>query len=184
LTSDERRELSELRRENCSTPCGRGRVTPSDAHGRPRGPPQKVVAQDHGARPRRGAGQGLDPTPLWPLRRAHRRYVGDITYINTWEGWVYLATVIDLASRRVIGWALADHMRTELVSEALEMAFVHRQPASGVIFHSDRGCQGSTPAPTTPPSPAPTASYCRSGAPASAGTTRWRRASSPPSNAS
>jgi transposase InsO family protein len=70
-----------------------------------------------------------------------RRYVGDITYISTWEGWAYLATVIDLASRKVVGWAIADHMRTELVEEALEMAFVQRRPPEGVIFHSDRGCQ-------------------------------------------
>ena len=69
------------------------------------------------------------------------RYVGDITYIATWEGWAYLATVIDLASRRVVGWALADHMRTELISEALLNAFETRRPAAGVIFHSDRGCQ-------------------------------------------
>jgi transposase InsO family protein len=70
-----------------------------------------------------------------------RRYVGDITYIATWEGWAYLATVIDLSSRRVVGWALADHMRTELVSEALTMALRTRGPAGGCIFHSDRGCQ-------------------------------------------
>jgi transposase InsO family protein len=63
------------------------------------------------------------------------------TYISTWEGWAYLATVIDLASRKVVGWALADHMRTELVEEALQMAFVQRRPGEGVIFHSDRGCQ-------------------------------------------
>ena len=70
-----------------------------------------------------------------------RRYVGDITYIATWEGWAYLATVIDLASRKVVGWALADHMRTELVVDALDMAFAQRRPDRGVIFHSDRGCQ-------------------------------------------
>jgi putative transposase len=70
-----------------------------------------------------------------------RRYVGDITYIATWEGWAYLATVIDLSSRRVVGWALADHMRTELVSDALKMALTNRCPAEGLIFHSDRGCQ-------------------------------------------
>ena len=69
------------------------------------------------------------------------RYVGDITYIATWEGWAYLATVIDLGSRRVVGWALSDHMRTELVSDALMMAFGSRRPPAGVIFHSDRGCQ-------------------------------------------
>jgi hypothetical protein len=65
----------------------------------------------------------------------------NITYIATWEGWSYLATVIDLASRRVVGWALADHMRTELVEDALKMAFAQRGPEKGVIFHSDRGCQ-------------------------------------------
>jgi transposase InsO family protein len=70
-----------------------------------------------------------------------RVYVGDITYIWTWEGWVYLATVIDLASRRVVGWALADHMRGELVCDALRMAIAHRRPAAGLIFHSDRGTQ-------------------------------------------
>ena len=70
-----------------------------------------------------------------------RRYVGDITYIATWEGWAYLATVIDLASRKVVGWSLADHMRTDLVEDALTMAFANRRPAEGVIFHSDRGCQ-------------------------------------------
>ena len=69
------------------------------------------------------------------------RYVGDITYIATWQGWAYLATVIDLATRRVVGWALADHMRTALVEDALKMAFVHRRPPPGLIFHSDRGCQ-------------------------------------------
>jgi putative transposase len=76
-----------------------------------------------------------------PGAEIDRRYVGDITYVMTWEGWAYLATVIDLGSRRVVGWALADHMRTELVEEALSVAFVTRRPAPGVIFHSDRGCQ-------------------------------------------
>ena len=77
-----------------------------------------------------------------PCTEMDRRYVGDITYIATWKGWAYLANmVIDLASRRVVGWALADHMRTELVEDALTMAFVNRAPEKGVIFHSDRGCQ-------------------------------------------
>ncbi len=76
-----------------------------------------------------------------PGAKLDRRYVGDVTYISTWEGWAYLATVIDLASRRVVGWALADHMPTELVEDALSMAFSNRRPAEGVIFHSDRGCQ-------------------------------------------
>jgi transposase InsO family protein len=76
-----------------------------------------------------------------PGPQTDRRYVGDITYIATWQGWAYLATVIDLASRRVVGWALADHMRTELIEQALSMAFTTRRPSEGVIFHSDRGCQ-------------------------------------------
>ena len=70
-----------------------------------------------------------------------RVYVSDITYIWTWEGWLYLATVIDLSSRRVVGWSMADHMRTELVADALGMAIAARHPAPGLIFHSDRGTQ-------------------------------------------
>jgi transposase InsO family protein len=76
-----------------------------------------------------------------PRPGADRRYAGDITYIMTWEGWAYLATVTGLSSRRVVGWALADHMRTELVEDALSMAFAQRRPPSGTIFRSDRGCQ-------------------------------------------
>ncbi len=70
-----------------------------------------------------------------------RVYVGDITYIRTWEGWLYLATVIDLASRRVVGWAMAEHMRAKLVCDALRMAIENRWPAPGAMFHSDRGTQ-------------------------------------------
>jgi transposase InsO family protein len=69
------------------------------------------------------------------------RWCGDITYINTWEGWLYLATVIDLASRRVVGWAVADHLKTDLVDAALTDALNRRRPADGLVFHSDRGCQ-------------------------------------------
>jgi transposase InsO family protein len=71
----------------------------------------------------------------------NKRWCGDITYIHTWEGWLYLATVIDLGSRRVVGWATADHLRTSLVAEALDNAVAQRRPEPGVIFHSDRGCQ-------------------------------------------
>jgi transposase InsO family protein len=73
--------------------------------------------------------------------KPNRRWCGDITYIKTWQGWVYLATVIDLYSRRVVGWAVADHMRTDLVTDALAMALQHRKPKGHVIFHSDRGTQ-------------------------------------------
>jgi transposase InsO family protein len=69
------------------------------------------------------------------------RWCGDITYIPTWEGWLYLATVIDIASRRVVGFALAEHLRTELVADALTNAVAARDPAPGVVFHSDKGCQ-------------------------------------------
>lgn len=68
-------------------------------------------------------------------------WAGDITYIRTWQGWAYLATVIDLASRRVVGFAVREQMRTELVSAAMEMALQSRRPAPGLIFHSDRGSQ-------------------------------------------
>ncbi len=66
---------------------------------------------------------------------------GDISYIRTWEGWLYLATVIDLASRQVVGWAMAGHMRTTLVSDALRMATRSRRPPPGLLFHTDRGSQ-------------------------------------------
>jgi putative transposase len=73
--------------------------------------------------------------------RINSRWCGDITYVPTWEGWLYLATVIDIASRRVVGFAMADHLRTELVADALTNAVAARNPAAGVVFHSDRGCQ-------------------------------------------
>jgi transposase InsO family protein len=73
--------------------------------------------------------------------KVNQRWCGDITYLATWEGWLYLATVIDIASRRVVGFALADHLRTELVADALANAVAARDPAPGVVFHSDRGCQ-------------------------------------------
>jgi putative transposase len=60
------------------------------------------------------------------------------TYVATWEGWLYLATVIDIASRRVVGFALADYLRTELPAAALANAVAARDPGPGVIFHSDR----------------------------------------------
>ncbi|MFF9038299.1 IS3 family transposase [Streptomyces sp. NPDC014892] len=69
------------------------------------------------------------------------RWCSDITYIATDEGWLYLATVIDIASRRVVGWATADHLRTDLVADALTSACRKRRPTGPVIFHSDRGCQ-------------------------------------------
>jgi putative transposase len=69
------------------------------------------------------------------------KLVGDITYIATWAGWVYLATVIDCYSKQVVGYAMADHMRTELIIEALDMARQDGNLADNCIFHSDRGSQ-------------------------------------------
>jgi putative transposase len=67
--------------------------------------------------------------------------VADITYLRTWEGWLYLVAVQDLYSRRIVGWAMADHLRAELVTDALEMALAHRRPGRGLIWHSDQGSQ-------------------------------------------
>lgn len=68
-------------------------------------------------------------------------WVGDITYVPTWEGWLYLAILVDAYSRRVVGWAMADHLRTELALEALHLALTSRRPGPGLIHHTDRGCQ-------------------------------------------
>ena len=70
-----------------------------------------------------------------------RLWVADITYLRTWEGWLYLVAVQDLFSRRIVGWAMADHMRTELVTDALQMTLARRRPAPGLIWHSDQGSQ-------------------------------------------
>jgi putative transposase len=69
-------------------------------------------------------------------------WVADITYLRTWEGWLYLAAVQDAYSRRIVGWSMADHMRTELVTDALQMALERRSPGPGLIHHSDQGSQG------------------------------------------
>ena len=70
-----------------------------------------------------------------------RLWVADITYLRTWEGWLYLVAVQDVFSRRIVGWSMADHMRTELVTDALQMALARRRPAPGLVWHSDQGSQ-------------------------------------------
>ena len=70
-----------------------------------------------------------------------RKWAGDITYVWTAEGWLYVAVIMDLFSRRIVGWAMADHMRSELCEEALSMALRRRRPEAGLIHHSDRGSQ-------------------------------------------
>jgi len=73
--------------------------------------------------------------------RPNQVYAGDITYIHTQEGWLYLAVVIDLYSRQVVGWSMAEHMRTKLVNDALLMAVWKRKPEKGLMWHTDRGSQ-------------------------------------------
>ena len=70
-----------------------------------------------------------------------RLWVADITQQRTDQGWLYLAVVLDGFSRRIVGWSMADHLRTELVLDALDMAIAQRQPAAGLIHHTDHGCQ-------------------------------------------
>jgi putative transposase len=79
---------------------------------------------------------------VWDTGVLNRIWVGDISYLRTWEGWLYLATVIDAHSRRVIGWAIAEHMRADLVEQALQMAITLRgELPAKVVFHADRGTQ-------------------------------------------
>ncbi len=75
------------------------------------------------------------------VEKANTHYVGDITYIPTQSGWLYLAVVIDLFSRNVVGWSMADNMRTGLVNDALLMALWKRKPRQGLLWHTDRGSQ-------------------------------------------
>jgi hypothetical protein len=110
------------------------------------------------------------------------RWCGDITYIRTWEGWLFLATVIDIASRRVVGYAMADHLRTELISGALGNAVAARDPDPA--WSSTPTAAASTPPRNSLTWPGTTRCCYRSAGPASAGTTRSPRAFSPPSKAS
>jgi putative transposase len=91
-----------------------------------------------------GQAQTVAPNQLnreFTVKEPDTVYVGDITYLPTGEGWLYLAIVLDLCSRAVVGWSMADHMRAELVNQALAMAIWQRQPAAGLIMHTDRGSQ-------------------------------------------
>ncbi len=75
------------------------------------------------------------------VERPNQAWVTNITYLWTREGWLYLAVVLDLFARRVVGWAMAEHLRTSLVLEALHTALGRRRPEPGLVHHSDRGCQ-------------------------------------------
>jgi putative transposase len=71
----------------------------------------------------------------------NKKWVGDITYIPTDQGWLYLAGVMDLCSRKIVGWSMAEHMETALITGALQMALLQRRPGAGLMHHSDRGVQ-------------------------------------------
>jgi transposase InsO family protein len=71
----------------------------------------------------------------------NRLWLGDITFVPTHEGWLYLAVLLDAHSRRSVGWAMADHLRAALALEALAMALLTRRPPPGLVHHTDRGCQ-------------------------------------------
>ena len=74
----------------------------------------------------------------WQLNQA---WVGDITYLATDEGWLYLAVIMDLASRRIVGWSMSERIKADLVCQALKSAYWRRKPAPGLIMHTDRGSQ-------------------------------------------
>ena len=69
-------------------------------------------------------------------------WIADLTYLRTWQGWLYLAAVQDAYSRAIVGWSMAEHMRSELVVDALKMAVARRRPDPGLVHHSDQGSQG------------------------------------------
>ena len=78
-------------------------------------------------------------TAISPRKSPGEKMVGDITYIPTWEGWLYLATVIDCATRKIVGWAMDDNYKTPLITSAIEMAARNLDLPEGAVFHSDRG---------------------------------------------
>lgn len=134
------RVYRQLQREGIA--CGRKRVarlmTEHKLAGRGRRRSKRTTLADPTAHP---VAPDLVQRAFAPTGDVNRVWVGDITYLRSWEGWSYLATVVDLGSRRVVGFAMADHMRASLATEALRMALTARRPAAGLVFHSDRGSQ-------------------------------------------
>lgn len=110
------------------------------------------LMREQGIRPRQKrkfrppAAARSTPAPNWPLLvpapdRPNQIWTSDITYIWTWEGWLYLAGHMDLFSRKIVGWAVSDSLETSLVLASLAMACSRRRPGRGLIHHSDQGCQ-------------------------------------------
>ena len=114
------------------------------------------------------------PNELW---------VADITYVPTWAGFGYLATVLDVFSRRIVGWSYATHMRTELIVDAIDMAIETRRPPRGLIHHSDQVNPPNTAASRSGATAAGPGSCCRWDPRVTASTTAWPSRSSRPSNA-
>lgn len=88
--------------------------------------------------------EAISPNKLdrqFEVTKPNHVWTTDITYVWTLQGWLYVAVIIDLFSRQVVGWAMDNHMRTSLCVRALQMAFWRRKPAPGLLHHSDRGCQ-------------------------------------------
>lgn len=121
-----RKRVARLMRESSLLGCG----------GRKR-KPRTTVRSESGRNHRAEDLVRRDFTPQAP----DRLWVADITYIRTWEGWLYLSFVLDTYSRRIVGWSMASSMKTELVLDALNMALYNRRPKPGLIHHSDRGSQ-------------------------------------------
>jgi len=118
-----RKRVARLMRAAGLVGCHRRRRTRTTVADAAHAPAPNLVAQDFTA---------AAPDRLW---------VGDITYLPTQEGWLYLAVLVDVYSRRVVGWAMADHLRTELALGALRMALRARRPGAGLVHHTDRGGQ-------------------------------------------
>ncbi len=118
-----RKRVARLMRAAGLIGCHRRRRTRTTIADPARVPAPNLVARDFAA-----------PTP-------DRLWLGDITYVATREGWLYLAILLDAHSRRVVGWAMADHLRTELALDALAMALRSRRPPPGLVHHTDRGGQ-------------------------------------------
>jgi putative transposase len=121
--------------------CGRRRVArlmrQAGLRGCLRGRKRRTTRRDPRAAPARDLVRrrfsAAEPDRLW---------LADITYVKTDEGFLYLAFILDAHSRRVVGWSMAEYLRTELVVDALEMAVWRRKPSAGLIHHTDRGSQG------------------------------------------
>jgi putative transposase len=148
-----RKRVARLMRESGLTPARRRRRVPRTTDSRHGHPVAPNLLDRHFAADR--------PDAVW---------LADLSYIPTGEGWLYLAAIKDMATREVVGWSMADHLRAELACDALRMALQRRQPPAGLMHHSDRGVQGGLnrssqhlPAPTVAPRQRPRQAFSSRG---------------------